>query len=472
MKVIFKRFKSILTAFVVAFVGLLCAVAPATYNASAEASSSSVLDDLRLDKNFNESDYPSLAGDYSLDVIQIAESTDGELLIYVYQPAAGKHKTTASSINISIAIDGAEDYNNYKLRFLNSDGVFFKYAVEGLTLRQDVLRFYSITAIYRPYDGDIDSTPNDDNTIEEKAYAVGQLWTATTYEDTVLYSCRYLDLITIEEKHIGFIRYSEGGIFFSNNTDSHYVAFSTDRKIDDLLEVEMQYKKQAKTSLTIVNTLTGKTTVSTNNNGDLETVKLTLTDDDVFEGGYGLFSEVYKYNRIQTKDEFLRNETVSLDTQEALEGTEWVLRFAETDYTVKHLQTTTYTQEHMTYHTTVTGVVLFRMEFIYDGVVYNMGVVDNISHGDTTPDNKYWDPSISGDWSEWFGEFDSFGNAFAWWQWLIIALVAIAVIVLVVVFIKPITSLIIWLCKGLWWLICAPFRFIRWIVRKIRGDYD
>ena len=56
-----------------------------------------------------------------------------------------------------------------------------------------------------------------------------------------------------------------------------------------------------------------------------------------------------------------------------------------------------------------------------------------------------------------------------WWVWLIII---ILVLIVVGVFVKPVMTVIIWIVKGVWWLICAPFRFIRWIFRKIRGDSD
>ena len=57
--------------------------------ASAAASPySDALEDLRKDETFDVSEYPATSGDYSLHVIQLAESEQGELLIYVYQPAA------------------------------------------------------------------------------------------------------------------------------------------------------------------------------------------------------------------------------------------------------------------------------------------------------------------------------------------------------------------------------------------------
>lgn len=47
---------------------------------------SGVLEDLSKDVSFNTENYPSNAKDYSLSVMQLAESTDKELFVYVYQP--------------------------------------------------------------------------------------------------------------------------------------------------------------------------------------------------------------------------------------------------------------------------------------------------------------------------------------------------------------------------------------------------
>ena len=46
-----------------------------------------VMDDLAKDEYFNADDYPAVANDYSIRIIQIAESSDAELFVYTYQPS-------------------------------------------------------------------------------------------------------------------------------------------------------------------------------------------------------------------------------------------------------------------------------------------------------------------------------------------------------------------------------------------------
>lgn len=52
-----------------------------------------------------------------------------------------------------------------------------------------------------------------------------------------------------------------------------------------------------------------------------------------------------------------------------------------------------------------------------------------------------------------------------WWVWVLIGLV---VLVLLAVLINPVASLLLFLLKVVWAIVSAPFRFIGWVVQKIR----
>lgn len=60
----------------------------------------------------------------------------------------------------------------------------------------------------------------------------------------------------------------------------------------------------------------------------------------------------------------------------------------------------------------------------------------------------------------------------SWWQILLIALAAVVVIILFIKLAPSIltlaVTLFLWLCRAVWWLICAPYKFVRWIVEKIK----
>ena len=59
---------------------------------------SNVLEDLESDENFVVEEYPVNMTDYSLQIINVAESTDKELFIYVYQPCSPNDRLKATSI--------------------------------------------------------------------------------------------------------------------------------------------------------------------------------------------------------------------------------------------------------------------------------------------------------------------------------------------------------------------------------------
>ena len=169
-----------------------------------------VLEDLTKDKSFQVEDYPAVADDYSLQVIQIAESVNGELFVYVYQPSDAVKDLTAMSIRISQSIGENAKWKDYDLTLLNTEGVLDKYRVEGITLLSDVVRYYDIAAIHRAFDSAIDdpTDTNYDQSINEVVYEVAQEWHACTIDGVVFYSMITSETITITNKIVGYIQYS------------------------------------------------------------------------------------------------------------------------------------------------------------------------------------------------------------------------------------------------------------------------
>ena len=136
------------------------------------------LEDLRKDENFNAEKYMDDASDYSLHVIQIAESADGELFVYTYQPCQKTRYLVATSLNMSLS-ENADGTKLYNLSLLNVSGVFCKYLVQGVSAELKNPHYYNITSIFRLWDKEIDKGTGNDNTINEVVFDVGQLWTVT-----------------------------------------------------------------------------------------------------------------------------------------------------------------------------------------------------------------------------------------------------------------------------------------------------
>lgn len=138
-----------------------------------------VLRDLRKDKNFDETAYPYVKDDYGLYVIQIAESSNKELFVYVYQPCNDTYdlKGTKISISYGYSLDGSGlKPQLYNLRLVSASGTLDKYYVDGFTVPNDGDRYYNIVEIFRKVHFDIDGKQDPTFPKTDIAYSVGQQW--------------------------------------------------------------------------------------------------------------------------------------------------------------------------------------------------------------------------------------------------------------------------------------------------------
>ena len=426
---------------------LFCISPTSVYAEISGTSYSNVIDDLKSDADFDISLYPANKNDYSLQVIQVAESEDKELFVYTYQPCCDINYK-ATSMNMSTAINDSLYYKNYNLRPLSSNGVFFKYIVEDFEVRNEALRYYDISSIYRLYDESVDDKlpEHNENNVDEVAFEVAKLYTATTINDIVSYSCLDTETIEIEKKYLGYLRYSNGFKLYQDKCDSWYVAFSTDMPIDRLMEADVDYKIQDYTWFTDPNQGYQKF----ESYGDLVKESVTLNYTDVAGNtADGWFAHKYTWNRIESVKDFVSKEDLTSEAKKDLNEMDWVLRFVETDFTYR-------SDSHGEYSTmsNISEVSILRLKFETDGKVYNLGVVDNKqSPGEgQQPDNENT--------NEW--ELPSFGD-YDWEKILGIILFVIGLI-LIVVLLGPILPYIIRLVI---WIILLPFKFIAVVIKSI-----
>ena len=361
-----------------------------------------VLEDLSKDKSFNSDNYPLKTDDYSLQIIQLAESVNKELFVYVYQPSGDKVK--ASSINISTTINDEISYYNYKLELLNSDDTLFKYKVAGLEVKTAPVRYYAISSVYRPYNADIDDNKSGNNAINEVNYAVNKQYCFGEINGKPYVNCVEIETIVVTDKFVGFVRYPDGFNIFHpiGACDSHFVAFNTDRKMYKLFEADVYYTTQKVALDYFKEENPFKTDFGESKTDNYAYLKYT---DKVEHTGGGLFAGTYKWDRIQTVDDFIYaedRETIysgaiinskvsSKLTDEALselKGKKWVLRFTETDYTKSPKSGMGATTYYHSESTIVGNVTILRLKFETDGITYNLGVIDNKQSGSKDPSNE------------------------------------------------------------------------------------
>ena len=467
-------------------------------SARAATDSSSVIKDLTADKNFNFSDYPEELYNFSIEVIQIAESTDGKLFIYTYQPAQKAVALVCKEVNLAFSdklggevelTSEADKPKLYALKQVSTWGVFSKYLVEGVAVGSEAIRYYNITSLYRDYDRLVDDVSlKDEHGI---AVNVGQCWKAETVSGSVTYEVKKVDTITITDCLYGSLRIPEGFNFaYSSSCDMHIIAFDTDIKMDELLEADVSFKWcEVQDGLydDDYSEFQPKTvTVNYKEKGSSE--------DRLFGKG------VRTWDKIQKGTEFVDTITsFKLETPDGLKNDlwnkDWVLAFAATKYVdvtggvfgwVNHISSVLGVKTK--YYVKVTDATVIRLEFLKDGKVYNLGAVSDksgdfevIGGGDETFSDavkdgfdKFWDLLKS----KVKGLFDNL----PWWAWLLIFLIPllIVLVVLSIVFppvwagiktvLKAVGTALKYIFKGLWYVISAPFRFIAWIVRKCRGE--
>ena len=409
---------------------------------------SNVLDDLCKDESFNEADFPIVEDDYSLKVIQIAESSNNELFVYVYQPCGDLKEISASSINISVGIDESLNFVNYKLNLLNSSGVFFKYLVVDFKLKSDKLRYYEISSILRPYNENLDARVPDEYIIDEVSFDVGQQWSVISLNGQTFYECNNVETVTITDKFVGFVRYNNSSAWFASGAcDSHFVAFSTSFNIDDLIEVDVYYQSTPICAEWVL-LQNDWHYFKTDYYGVPRDCYTFVRKGDVSTNEPSwFFGQKFLRERIQTVEEFLSQDHVSDECKNSLSGKQWVLRFCETEYSISN---------RLYYWTNVDKVEILRLKFNKDGVSYNLGVVDNKQSGGDKPVN------------------DGFNNSHIspWFRILLTVSFWVLLFAILIPFLPVLGQVIVWLFKAifyifkyvliaLWFLITLPFKIFK-----------
>jgi hypothetical protein len=433
-----KKLQYILFAFVACLVVITCGILGSLTVYAATYNYTDALEDLQKDSSFNANDYALNTANYSLHVIQVAESEDKELFIYVYQPSGQNVDLMATSISMSSSIGDSFSPKVYSLTKLNSNGVFFKYKVSDFELKKDVVRYYEIVEIWRKWNSKYDEPSENSNTIDEVTFEVAQLWTACTLNGTVSYTMTETEVIKILNPYKGFIRYSNGFTLNNSSCDSHYIAFSTDRQIDKLLGATVYYESK---SVYILNNFVGE--------GESQENYAELTyDQRTSNPAHGLFAKQYSWERIQTAADFIASEDLTDDVKNQIASAQWVLRFAETEYT--HSGGPMGLSGSQDSYTTVTSVSILSLTFETDGKVYNLGTVMNKVTGSTTPDNNNtneFDFSLSGSSTDIMSAIKLvFG-----------LLAAIVILIIISPLLVPIVSFVI---KLVLWIVTLPFKLI------------
>ena len=435
-------------------------------SSAASSSYSGVLDDLKKDPKFDASKYPVNNNDYSLEIISIAEGTNRELFIYVYQPCVTR-ELRATYINMSNfhPLDGNAIYDLYSLTWINSDGVFAKYLVNNFKVFQQENRYYLIAGIYRAFNAEIDTPAAEaDDVKNHVAFPVGLKWYAYTYNDVVFYECFKLKYADAEILAVGFVRYSEGFKLHISKCDSHFVAFKVNNfDVEKIYDATIRYKTEKRREYgafmpddldEILETSEVKQEISSMETGSNK--------------GNGFLGKKYTWQRILTTEEFntqlteFKNEGVTFNNG-GLENSQFVFQFLETDYDMSASGINVTTE-----FTKVTEVGILRLHFVDKaGNQYNLGAVSDLVSDDGNPD---FEVDAGDNIENLLEDFKKMLKDF--WAKLLPLLGGIIALLIIIFFFGPILTVvkivftvIKFILSLLFWVISLPFKLISWLLK-------
>lgn len=409
-----------------------------------ETKYSDVLDDLRTDTAFNAAEYDNILLHSKTELIQIAESSDRKLFIYLH--IVGDKMPFEKIVFNTATVFAEYDFRSYNLELVGLSGGFCKYLVNDYTTSQDSYHTYSITRLEYP----VDRVVSDDQKVTYEYYPIEQIWTVRTSNGKTEYSYEYVQTVEILDKYVGEHHTGVTNALgqYSSWTETFYIAFSTDWVMDDLIEVQIEY------TVNVAN-LWGDTIREGDKN---KPINIVINSDQTssYEGdtytewwfiSWKSGEESRTFKSICKPDEFKSASGITVPKRENGSAFDWVVTF------YNNTDTFGGTGTKINAYTYPADTTILRLKFETDGVCYNLGVLDNRT--------SYIPPKIV-----WSGDLP-------WWVYLAIAIAVIILLVVLVLFISPVLSLLsfvghvfVVLLKALWWLVSAPVRLIKVVINR------
>ena len=361
------------------------------------------LTELSKADNFNVEDFKEDPSDYSIKVIQIAESNEGKLNIFTFQPARNTVDLKASSINISYGFSSNGENltpKNYSLKLISTEGCFDKYEVVDYSVTNDEYRYYNIVSIYRRLS---DKVPTDENvsggTTTEKAYTVGQQWLAYTVNGVTKYEMNTFDTLEVTTNYTGYLRMNTDivtNIFQSSTTGKFvhmwFIAFNLEDYIaEHIYNADLSFTTQQYNDKYTNSNYTGRTWID--EEPIPETVYLSDVDSVSVESNLNIpfLKEAYTYKRIMKAEDFIKTfedqgGEFSEEAKTHLLASQWVFAFKETVYSSStSVQGVTIYQTD--YGVQIADASILRVKFMdINHNTYDLGVVNDKTTADDIVD--------------------------------------------------------------------------------------
>lgn len=457
-----EKIKYIVIAFLLAVFSWFMLFGSAIYVNTAD--DYSILDDLKKDSTFNIEDYPNVSEDYNLYLIQICETSNKELILYVYNPSHYNIDLVAKKVSISYGFSyNGNDLNPsiYDLELLGTESVFDKYLVKVFEIPDEAYRYYNIVSLYREFNESIDES-SEYTKLTYISCGIGQQWCCYYYNDSLIYEMNTFNSVDVKSNLIGELAFNSGlkfknffgsfdkGIFF-------YVAFDIENfDVKYLYDADISYDLMyyEESWIPFVGT-----DIDEYNKGNIKSYL--SSEDEISYKGNGLLAREYSWNKILSSEEFLNaliDDKTSVDDEylNIIKDSDYVFTFAVTESTFTSYDSGSY----KTYYS-CDNIGILRLHFLdVNNKIFNLGVVSNLGNS----------IGITGNSDSIFEDIKDFLKDI--WELIqkVFLFVGIILIVVVLSFIInlliPGFNLIKFIIKSIVFIFSLPIKFIKWIFKK------
>lgn len=462
-KLLLKYLVILLIFLVYIFIWLFCLSYDTCVVYAAESiDNETVINDLKQDESFTIEDYPSNNNDFGLYVIQLQETKEDELALYVYQPSNNFVNLIATKISLSYGFSsngaGLEPHI-YDLELVSTNGTLDKYIIKDYTVPGDAHRYYNLVEIFRKYNELLDSDELDEGGYtSDVAIAVGQQWYFVEVNNVKKCEMNTFNTLDIETIFCGNFTFSNGnilGVFSSafGYGDCWFLCFNCDDYV-----IQHIYDGDVSFNQTYVEETSSITGVDIEK-GEPVHKELYLSDEDVMTyKGDGLGAKSISWKRILSSSDFINaaednDANISDDVKNKILSSQWVFTFTETE------RSKVGTVAVVSTYYDITEVGILRLHFMDINGTYDLGVVNSLFNPDNISDGYIGDKSIK----------DLLNSLTDWFEKLF-AILGTVILVLVLVaisgFITPVWNIICLVGKSLWFVISLPFRLIIWAFKK------
>lgn len=431
------------------------------------AESPEVLQDLRKDKTFNADDFPYVADDYGLYVIQIGESSNKELFVYAYQPCHDTYDLVGTKISISYgySLDGAGlTPKLYNLELESTSGTLDKYYVQGFTVPNDGDRYYNIVEIFRMVHSDLDES-DEAFPKTDIAYSVGQQWYVCDLNKSKHYEVNTFDTLYVETICSDYFTFSDGLtwldlIHIDNPMDCWFYCFNVeDYIVERIFDADLTYSIR---DVYESNQLVPYIEYSNEREDLVKTLRSDGEDSEMSYVPNGHGAPSFKWKRILSSKEFIEiaeNQGVKIDAsvREKVLESQWVFTFHETERSEFDFPGVGIQPAYSTYrYSDVYAVGLLRLSFQdTSGEYFDLGVVNDL----TDPDNIAGGVGAA----DLLGTFNEFFDMFVK---IILTIIFLVFLIVLINFISPIKKLFKFIINCIKNAISAPFKLLKSIFKK------